>query len=230
MNQIKHVFFDLDHTLWDFEKNSRETLLHLFNEHSLLLNCSPEAFLAVYETINFELWQLYAFQKITKEELRYQRFYKTFLHFNYDNVNLAKIWADDYLKISPYKTHLIEDAIEVLNYLTQKNYNLHIITNGFREVQDIKLEQSGLKIFFNHIIISEDHGFSKPDVKIFELAQLMADTDYSKCIMIGDSYENDITGALNANWKAIYLSDKPVQNPNTNFYQVTKLRQIKSLL
>ena len=232
MKHIKHIFFDLDHTLWDFEKNSREAILHLFMEDRLKEACNAEfdTFLPVYETINHTLWQQYGLQQTTKEELRYQRFYKTFLHFNYDNVDLARRWADDYLTISPYKTHLIEGAIDVLTYLQEKNYILHIITNGFKEVQHIKLEHSKLRNYFRQVIISEDHGVNKPDVRIFELARDLSQAQQEECIMIGDNYDADIMGALNANWKAIYLSSVPQQNTNLNFYQISKLTELKHLL
>lgn len=232
MKHVKHIFFDLDHTLWDFEKNSREAMLHLFDEYGFAARFQTnfDTFIQVYETINHELWRLYALQQVSKEELRYQRFHKTFLHFGYDQVDVAKAWADRYLEISPYKTHLIEGSLDVLNYLKEKNYILHVITNGFREVQHIKLTQSKLKDFFQHIIISEDHGVNKPDIKIFELAQTLSGAELAECIMIGDNYEADILGALNANWKAIYLSSAPQQNPNGNFYQIAALKQLKDML
>jgi putative hydrolase of the HAD superfamily len=232
MNQVKHIFFDLDHTLWDFEKNSREAILHLFLEYGFdtTLKTDFNTFVAVYEAINHELWRLYALKQVTKEELRYQRFHKTFLHFGYDDVELAKKWDDEYLTISPYKKHLIEGSLEVLNYLKEKNYVLHIITNGFREVQHIKLDQSGLKDFFRHIIISEDHGVNKPDIKIFELAQSLSGAKQPECVMIGDNYDADILGALNANWKAVYLSLTPQHNEQAGFYQISALRQLKELL
>jgi putative hydrolase of the HAD superfamily len=159
----------------------------------------------VYEAVNHELWHLYSLQQTTKEELRYRRFYQTFLHFKYNDLEMAHCWADEYLRISPYKTHLIEGALEVLNYLKQQ-YVLHLITNGFKEVQHIKLDTCGLTSFFDQVIISEDHGFNKPDIKIFELAEKLAKVDKSECVMIGDNYEADIAGALNAGWKAIHLS------------------------
>lgn len=232
MNQVKHIFFDLDHTLWDFEKNSREAMLHLFLEYGFdtTFNTDFNTFIAMYEDINHELWRLYALKQVSKEELRYLRFHKTFLHFGYDRVEVAKAWADEYLAISPYKTHLIDGSLEVLNYLKEKNYVLHIITNGFREVQHIKLSQSGLKDFFRHIIISEDHGVNKPDIKIFELAQTLSGAEQPECIMIGDNYDADILGALNANWKAVYLSVTPQHNEQAGFYQISALKQLKDLL
>jgi putative hydrolase of the HAD superfamily len=230
MHNVKHIFFDLDNTLWDFEKNSREALLHLFSEHAIDEHCQTDfdTFVAIYEVINHELWDLYSAKKTTKEELRYQRFYKTFLHFNYDNLALAHHWADDYLKISPYKTHLIEGAVEVLTHL-KGNYQLHIITNGFKEVQHIKLDQSKLKSYFDHIIISEEHGFNKPDRRIFDLAQSLTAAESGSCVMIGDNYDADIIGALNAQWKAIYLSGIKTTNEDQNYSRIETLAELKEI-
>jgi putative hydrolase of the HAD superfamily len=230
IKQIKHIFFDLDNTLWDFEKNSREALLHLFIEHKIEQYCETDFdnFIKIYEAINHELWHLYSLNQTTKEELRYQRFYKSFLHFNYNNLSLSHQWANDYLKISPYKTHLIDGAIDVLLYLKDK-YELHIITNGFKEVQHIKLDYSNLKSYFNHIIISEEHGFNKPDIKIFDLAQQLADAQTHECVMIGDNFDTDIIGALNAKWKAIYLANIKKENEDINYSQISRLIQLKEL-
>lgn len=216
--------------MWDFEKNSREALLHLYLEHNIEQYCNTDfdTFTTIYEAINHELWDLYSVNKTTKEELRYQRFYKAFLHFKYDNINLAHTWANDYLSISPYKTHLIEDALDVLHYLKDK-YHLHIITNGFKEVQHIKLDACNLKPYFKHIIVSEEHGFNKPDIKIFDLAQQYTSAEKHECVMIGDNYDTDIMGALNAQWKAIYLSNYPKENPDKNYTQIDRLIVLKDI-
>lgn len=217
--------------MWDFEKNSREALLHLFLEHRIEEYCDSNFnnFIEVYEAINHELWHLYSLKQTTKGELRYQRFYKTFLHFNYDNLSLAHVWADDYLKISPYKTHLIDGTMEVLLHLKDK-YQLHIITNGFKEIQHIKLDCTNLKHFFDHVIISEEHGFNKPDIQIFNLAQQLTQAHKHECVMIGDNYDADIIGALNAEWKAIYLSNTKVENTHQNFLQIERLIELKEIL
>jgi len=202
--------------------------LHLFLEHNIQQHCQTDfdEFIEVYEAINHELWHLYGLKQTTKEELRYQRFYKAFLNFGYDNLNLSHTWADNYLTISPYKTHLIDGAIDILQHL-QENYELHIITNGFKEVQHIKLDYSNLKPFFKHIIISEEHGFNKPDIKIFDLAQSLTKAQNHECVMIGDNYDADILGALNANWKAIYLSENIEENTDENFFQIKRLIELK---
>lgn len=203
----------------------------MFLEHDIQEHCQTdfENFIEIYEAINHELWHLYGLKQTTKEELRYQRFYKSFLHFNYDNLHLSHLWADDYLKISPYKTHLIDGAMDVLLHLKDK-YQLHIITNGFKEVQHIKLDYSNLKSFFTHIIISEEHGFNKPDIKIFDIAQQLTKAQTHECVMIGDNYEADIIGALNAQWKAIYLSNNLKENSDKNYSQINRLINLKEML
>ncbi len=228
IKNIKHIFFDLDNTLWDFEKNSREALLHLFLEHHIQNKCKVnfDEFIIVYEEINHELWRQYSLQQTTKAELRYQRFHQTFLNFGFDNIDLAHQWADDYLRISPYKTHLIEGTLDVLNYLKQK-YVLHLITNGFKEVQHIKLDTCGLTSFFDQIIISEDHGFNKPDIRIFELAEKLANVDKSQCVMIGDNYDADISGAKNAGWKAIHLTQH--KNKTNDHFEIENLAELLKL-
>ena len=220
----------MDNTLWDFEKNSREALLHLFLQHDIQGHCQTnfDQFIEVYEAINHELWHLYSLNQTTKEELRYQRFYKAFLHFSYNNLELAHHWADDYLKISPYKTHLVDGAMDLLLHLKDK-YQLHIITNGFKEVQHIKLDYSNLKPFFDHIIISEEHGFNKPDIKIFDLAQQLTGAQTHECVMIGDNYDTDILGALNANWKAFYLAENPKENSHINYNHIKQLIELKEI-
>lgn len=201
----------------------------MFLEHRIQEHCQTnfDTFIEIYEAINHELWHLYGIKQTTKEELRYQRFYKAFLHFGYDNLKLSHTWADNYLTLSPYKTHLIDGAIDILEHL-QENYELHIITNGFKEVQHIKLDYSNLRPFFKHIIISEDHGFNKPDIKIFNLAQSLTNAQNHECVMIGDNFDADILGALNANWKAIYLSGNTKENADENFIQIKKLIELKA--
>lgn len=197
----------------------------------MTLHCNTcfEDFIEVYESINHQLWYQYGLKQVTKEELRYQRFYQAFNHFGYDNPELSHSWAEDYLKISPYKTHLIDGAVEVLEYL-RKNYQLHIITNGFKEVQQIKMEVSTLKPYFNHVIISEDHGVSKPDVAIFRLAEKLTGASAHECLMIGDNYDTDIAGALNAEWKTIHFSSEKREVDHENYFWVRDLRGLKTFL
>jgi putative hydrolase of the HAD superfamily len=230
IKNIKHIFFDLDNTLWDFKKNSREVLLHLFEEHQIEKNLSVgfNEFIDIYENQNAQLWEKYHSQKITKEELRIQRFNNTFLHFGAYEEELSQAWSEKYITLSPYKTHLIEGTLDVLNYL-KKNYQLHLITNGFKEVQYIKLHETGLKPHFNQIIISEEHELSKPDIKLFQLAESLSNSKQNECVMIGDNFDTDITGAINAGWKAIYLSTDSTNETHPSIYQIKKLEELKSI-
>lgn len=223
MQNIRHIFFDLDDTLWDFEKNSTRVLRQLFLEYDLenKLKCDCETFLKTYKKINQQLWQLYNRKKIDKMQLRNHRFNNTFKLFNYDNYSLNLEITEQYLTRSPQGTDLKEGCVDALNYLQQK-YQLHIITNGFKEVQSIKIDGSGLKKYFNRIIVSEELGFTKPDKEIFKYAEKLVNTKAAECVMIGDNYETDIMGALNVGWQALHFN-------NENVSQLTS-SEIKSLL
>ena len=158
---IKHVFFDLDHTLWDFEKNSSLTFEQLFIEHNIQLELHN--FLSEYSPINFKYWKLYREEKISKAKLRYGRLKDTFDVLNYTiDDNLVNLLSEEYINLLPSNNYLFDGAIELLDYLHPK-YELHIITNGFEEVQDLKLEKSGIKKYFKEIITSESVGVKKPN-------------------------------------------------------------------
>lgn len=227
---MKHLFFDLDNTLWDFDRNSKTVLEDLFSENDLTskLNTDFETFHDYYYKKNDELWHLYYFNKIKKEDLRYKRFHDSFLNFGYENLQLSKYIAEAYVKASPYSRHLKDGCIEVLEHLNS-SYNLHIITNGFAEVQNIKIDNCGLRKYFKEIIISEEHGLTKPHADIFRLGEKLANTTTDKCIMIGDNWVSDIEGAIGAGWKAIYYSESPKeQHPDISF--INSLHQLKEIL
>ncbi len=229
MKNKTHVFFDLDDTLWDFEKNSRLVLSDLFLEFNLedKLKTDFNSFLTEYKKINLQLWTAYYKKQIDKHYLRNHRFNEAFKQFNYNNYNENLLITEHYLQRAPQGTHLKEDCLEVLNYLKQ-NYQLHIITNGFKEVQRIKINGSGLKDYFTHILISEEHGLTKPDAKIFKLAEQLASTNAQQCIMIGDNFESDIEGAVNAGWDAIYFSEH--NNHHFDGCVIKALKELKQLL
>jgi putative hydrolase of the HAD superfamily len=168
---IKHIFFDLDRTLWDFEKNSHTTLLELISHFNLIDKGvdTPESFIKKYTIHNAKLWDLYREDKIKTEELRSKRFLMTLAEYGIDDRNLAKQFGLTYIKQSPLKTTLSPFTHEVLSYLKNK-YTLHIITNGFEEVQYIKLAAADLKKYFDVVITSEKVGVKKPNSKIFEFA------------------------------------------------------------
>lgn len=210
-SSIKHIFFDLDDTLWDFEKNSSAVLAQLYHEYELSskLKVDFDTFHSTYKTINSELWRSYYRREIDKPYLRNNRFQLVFNKFSYSNFEENLRVTADYLERSPYGTHLKDGCIETLEHL-RKKFKLHIITNGFKEVQHIKLDNCGLRPYFQQVIISEEHDLTKPDERIFRLAEKLANAPTEQCLMIGDNYESDVEGALNAGWKSIYFTEEKV--------------------
>ncbi|NVO01911.1 MAG: noncanonical pyrimidine nucleotidase, YjjG family [Bacteroidetes bacterium] len=224
IKKYKHLFFDLDKTLWDFEKNSKETLTELYNNYKLSEKNieSFDVFFEKYTEINIGLWDLYRKGEIKKEYLSLQRFELTFNKFGFSDVELAQTFANDYISISPQKTHLFPGAIEVLEELCIK-YELHVITNGFKEVQYKKLNNSGLNNFFKTIITSEEAGFMKPDPKVFLYALEKAEATASESIMIGDDLEVDILSAQNFGMDQIFVNYEAISHDEKPTFEITNL-------
>lgn len=225
--KINHVFFDLDHTLWDFETNSDAAYAKIFKERKIQL--SIDKFLNYYKTINLKYWRLYRVDKVTKEALRYGRLKDTFdfLKFKIDD-ELINALADDYLEELAKFNKLFEGTHELLTYL-QAKYKLHIITNGFNEVQNAKLVNSGIKKYFDQIITSELVGFKKPNPKVFEFALNKSNAKKEESVMIGDSWEADIMGAKNYGMQTIYCNFNN-EIVGESILSVSNLLQIKELL
>lgn len=226
---VAHIFFDLDHTLWDFETNSKEAIFEIFNTFKLseYTRAVPEDFLNVYIPINDHYWERYRKQEVTQAELRRGRFLDVLRHFGCDNVELADTLGAAYVDISPRKTALVEGAMEVLHHLHGR-YALHIITNGFEEVQHIKLESSGLSGFFSEVITSERAGVKKPDAGIFRFAERLTQANPQNALMIGDHLEADIMGASKAGWRSIHF-DPNGTAPGLH-HHVYALREVLRLL
>ncbi|MFY7671354.1 YjjG family noncanonical pyrimidine nucleotidase [Tenacibaculum sp. MEBiC06402] len=227
MTEITDIFFDLDHTLWDFDRNSALSFQRIFSEQNLSLDL--EEFLKVYEPINLQYWRLYREEKIEKKELRYKRLKTTFDALNYeiDDVLIDKI-SEDYITYLPMFNHLLDGAIDLLEYLNGK-YNLHIITNGFEEVQKIKLEKSEIEKYFNVVVTSESVGVKKPNPKVFEFALEKAKVVPNKAIMVGDSLEADVFGALAVGISPIHLF-KDTPSDDNRVTSVQSLSEIKQYL
>lgn len=224
---IKDLFFDLDHTLWDFDKNSELTFQNIFeNNHPVI---DTQDFIQHYVPINQACWKLYQLDKITHEELRYKRLRNSFDAINYtiSDEEIGKI-ADDYIQLLPENNHLFEGTIEVLDYLKPK-YNLHIITNGFANVQARKLDNSKIGGYFDTVTNSEMAGVKKPNPIIFEYALNAANAQRESSMMIGDCLEADVHGALGAGIDAIFFNEgnSPVAE---NIKQVNHLLQLKKYL
>ena len=218
---ITDVFFDLDHTLWDFEKNSALAFETVFKMQDIELNM--DAFLDFYVPINREYWERYRKDEITQKQLRFGRLKDTFdlLEFTIDDASVVFL-SEQYIYYLPKYNHLFEGTIEILEYLTAK-YNLHIITNGFAEIQENKLNNSYITHYFKSITNSEMAGVKKPNPLIFEYALDLAKTKKENSIMIGDCIEADVQGALDAGLDAIFFNEN-----NTNVTK--KIKQVNHLL
>lgn len=227
----RDIFFDLDHTLWDFETNSLETLNEIFDKHSLNAAGIPTAndFIEVYHRHNYRLWAEYRLGKILKESLRVQRFELCLKEFGITNQAVSEAIANDYVSISPTKTNLFPHALEVLEYLAAK-YRMHIITNGFEEVQFTKLRQSGLMDYFTEVITSEDAGATKPNPTIFEYALKRSGAKAESSIMIGDDDDADIKGARLAGLDQVLFDVADNQQNSLATYRITSLDQLTSIL
>lgn len=229
--KYKHLFFDLDRTLWDFDKSSMETFTDIFENRKLkdLGIESVEIFHDVYEVHNNKLWDLYRNGGIAKEVLRGRRFYLTLKDFGIDDPELAEAIGMDYVTQSPLKVNLFPAVLETLEYLYPK-YKLHIITNGFQEVQDVKMEASGLMGYFDTVVTSEEAGIKKPNEEIFYYALRKAGAEASESLMIGDDPDVDILGA-----KKVGI-DQVLFDPNAKFvinsatYYVTCLNELTTIL
>lgn len=197
MRQYDHLFFDLDNTLWDFTTNSRLAMFETLQQTKLLEKLPGfEVFFCEYEKINKELWNDYHFKKITKQKLIVERFCQSFQFFGIYDQNWEEL-NHLYLENMALQKHLFQDTIETLEKLRAKGYQMHIITNGFREVQHKKLKNCGIDHFFTKVFISEDIQCTKPHREIFAHALKSTNARKTRSIMIGDSWDTDITGALN---------------------------------
>jgi putative hydrolase of the HAD superfamily len=228
MVKIEHIFFDLDHTLWDFEKNSDLTFQKIFQKHNLHIELS--LFLEVYKPLNRKFWKLYREEKITKKELRYLRLKTAFDVIDYPiSDGLINTLSDEYISFLSDFNHLFDGTLELLEYLKSK-YKLHIITNGFQEVQSKKMKNSKISHFFDVFVTSESVGVKKPNPKVFEHALKLANATKENSIMIGDSIEADVLGAINIGMKAIHCNFENDNIENRNFKSISSLFEIKQYL
>lgn len=227
IDNITDVFFDLDHTLWDFDKNSSLTFNKIFKFNNIDLDLNH--FLDIYKPINLKYWKLYREEKIEKEVLRFKRLNDAFLAMNFklDKALVLKL-SDDYINNLSTFNHLFENTFEILDYLSL-NYKLHIITNGFDEIQHKKLSRSKIIHYFTTITNSEMVGVKKPNPKIFNYALKQAGTRVNKSVMIGDSYEADILGAINIGMDVIFF-DINNSSVNHEIKQIDKLLDLKNYL
>ena len=231
--KYKHIFFDLDHTLWDFEANAYLVLQQLYNAHNLEGRGVPsfEQFHRTYMVHNDKLWDRFRKGFITRHDLRTKRFRLTLIDFKIGDEKLSEALSDQFLEILPTQTALFPHAKEVLEYLATKNYPIHLITNGFEDTQLKKLKSSGIDHFFTHIITSETAGSLKPYKEIFEYAITKAEATTDTSIMIGDALEIDILGAFNVGMDQVYFNPLvPATEEIRPTYTIQSLHELREIL
>jgi putative hydrolase of the HAD superfamily len=228
----KDLFFDLDHTLWDFETNSKETIQELYTTHRLaeLGIVDFDGFYSTYSAHNHRLWDRYTKGFIKQEELRWKRVYLSLLDFKVANEPLAKEMSQAYLEILPNKKHLFPYTIEILEYLKQKEYKMHLITNGFESVQFKKIKNSGLQDYFIEVITSEASNSLKPQKEIFEYALKNAKASVEKSIMIGDNEFADIQGGINMGMDTVFVNHIQAIPKIPATYTITHLKELETIL
>jgi putative hydrolase of the HAD superfamily len=235
--RYQHLFFDLDHTLWDFESNARATLLQLYQELDLhqLGVTDFTRFYRQYLDHNEKLWDRYRKGFIKQEELRIKRMRLALLDFGVVNEEVASIMNIRFLELLPTRTILFPYTIELLDYLLQKGYKLHLITNGFEKTQHSKLQYSGLSHYFLNVVTSEGSGSLKPKPEIFSYALEQAGASKENSIMIGDTPDVDIWGAKNAGIDQIHvnhLTQERIALSDGSYatHTVFSLQEIKEIL
>ena len=225
---ILDVFFDLDRTLWDFEKNLALTFEKILQKNNIPVD--PVEFVQQYSPINYKYWDLFRDDKISKNEMRFGRLRDTFAVLNLKvEQDTLEILADEYIAFLPENNHLFEGTFELLDYLKPK-YNLHIITNGFHDLQNYKMNNSKLTPYFKTITNSESAGVKKPNPIIFEFALRQANANRKNSIMIGDCIHADVFGALNCGIDAILFNETPQIVEDKTIRQVNHLLDLKKYL
>lgn len=230
--KYQHIFFDLDHTIWDFETNSTETLLDLHNNFKLADKGIDDfaLFSQRYNYHNLRLWDRYSKGFIKQDELRWKRMWLTLLEYKIADEGLSKQLSVDFLRVLPTKKKLFPHTIELLDYLKEKQYEIHLITNGFEAVQHAKLENSGLKTYFNQIITSEGSNHMKPQKEIFDFAFRRANTHALESIMIGDNLDADIQGGINAGMDTVFVNHVNANPHIKATYEIFSLNDLFQIL
>ncbi|HEU5289574.1 MAG TPA: YjjG family noncanonical pyrimidine nucleotidase [Cyclobacteriaceae bacterium] len=229
--QLKCIFFDLDHTLWDYETNSRETLQELFIGHSLPEKgvTDFERFHQEFKKVNAALWELYDTGRIGSEVIREERFKQILNAFQAYDKTLCDALSVEYLYECPKKGNLMPHAIEILQYLAA-NYKLSIITNGFEEIQNTKLTAGNLHQYFDHIITSQKAGHKKPAPEIFDYSLNKNGIRRHEAVMIGDNLLTDIKGARDASISHVFYNPEKVSHQEDVTLEIESLKELYGFL
>ena len=226
-----HLFFDLDHTLWDFEANARETLQELCALNALSEKgvTDFDQFFKSYSYHNEQLWQRYTNGTIRQDELRWKRMWLSLLDFKIADEPLARSLAIQFLEHLPNRKNLFPYTVEILQYLRTKKYLLHLITNGFESVQHNKLSNSKLSNYFEEVITSEKANSLKPNKEIFEFALQVTGAGVKESIMIGDNIDADIKGAMNAGMDTVFVNHLNIETDVKSTYVVHHLKELENI-
>ena len=227
----KHLFFDLDHTLWDFDRNSTESIAEIYDTHRLadLGVASPPVFAETFIAVNRKLWRDYDLDLIGHEYIRQHRFPMVFKALGIDDTDCCANLNTDYLRLLPQKAHLTDSAREVLEHLHGR-YRMHIITNGFAEIQAVKMASSDITHFFEEVITTQSADAKKPNPRIFEYALQASGATVAESLMLGDNYEADILGAKGVGLDTVFYNPKAevVADPAT--YDIRHWRELMEIL
>ena len=231
MKTYQHLFFDLDHTLWDYDRNVTESLSELYQIYSLQDLGIPtfEKFVESFHEVNFQLWDWYNVGKIDKHNLRKERFPRIFAHAGGNSEAIPAIFEEDFMHRTSSKSHVFPYSKEILTYLKEK-YRIHVITNGFNESQAKKMISSGLDGFFELVVTSETTGFKKPDPRIFHHAMNKLSTHPEFCLMIGDNPASDILGAQRAQIDQVFFNPEGKSTELNPTFEIRHLRELEELL
>lgn len=231
MQKYEVLFFDLDHTLWDYDKNSTEALSDLFEKYELEAagDITLDHFLKTFEKVNTKLWNNYNKGHIGRDYIRENRFVQILETFGIKDENMSNYMSEEYLNLCPQKTHLFPYTLEVLNYLKER-YRLFILTNGFNDVQHIKITNSKLDTFFEGMITSDSSGHRKPSKEIFDYAMLQAKTKNHQSLMIGDNLTTDIKGAQTAEIDTVFFNPHKNKHKAAINYEIDCLSQLMDIL
>ncbi len=227
--KYKTIFFDLDETIWDYRSNAEDTLVELFQLHQLKTYFSLTEFIQQFFIVNKELWDLFDLKKIDKSIIRDRRFPMVLERLQLENVSLGLTMQQEFMEMCPRKKKIFPKAVEVIQQL-HTHFNLHIITNGFEDIQMLKMKSAGVDMYFDHLITSELAGAQKPDKKIFEFALQKAKSVPSECFMIGDNLLADVQGAKNAGMEAILFNPNQDMHNEKIEYEVQQLSEIIPIL
>lgn len=227
----RHLFFDLDHTLWDFDRNSDQTILELYAHYQLDKHTGVDAptYLKKYRATNDALWALYRAGKMDKATLRHERFRRSLGHYGFEDNLVVEQFEKEYIATAPQKTALMEGSLEILQHLHQR-YQLHIITNGFQETQHIKLQHSGLAPFFDLILTSDELQINKPAAGIFVEAMKRSGATRKDSLMIGDNLVADVIGARSVGMDQVYYNPAGRSHQEKVTFEIRRLRELRDFL